>query len=105
VAVASTESPLPAKKPDAVRGAGRVAAIDAVYAVTDDAESFLRKAVAVHEMVGAPLFRAESEIELARLLLDAGRGAEAASLIRPARATAQERGAGLLTSACDELDR
>ena len=36
------------------------------------AESDLRKAIAIHDMVGAPLFRAESEVELARVLLGTG---------------------------------
>ena len=35
-----------------------------------DAESDLRKAIAIHDIVGAPLFRAESEVELARVLLE-----------------------------------
>jgi class 3 adenylate cyclase len=71
----------------------------------DAAESFLRKAIGVHEMVGAPLFRAESEIELARLLRDAGRTSEVESLVRSARAVADARGAGLITRECDAVDR
>jgi tetratricopeptide (TPR) repeat protein len=69
----------------------------------DAAESALRNAIRIHDLVGAPLFRAESEIELARLLLDAGRASDAEPLVASARAAAARRGAGLLTRAADEL--
>ena len=61
------------------------------------AESCLRKAIAVHDMVGAPLFRAESEIELARILFDDGRDAERVTELLQ-RARADGCGAWIATS-------
>ena len=67
------------------------------------AESDLRKAIAIHDMVGAPLFRAESEVELARVLLEQGDHDGAERLLASADATASVRGAGLLTRAVSAL--
>jgi tetratricopeptide (TPR) repeat protein len=75
----------------------------AVMGKVDEAESSLRRAIAVHDLVGAPLFRAESEIELARVLLESGRTGEAEALLAGARATAEPRGAGLLVRECGAL--
>jgi DNA-binding SARP family transcriptional activator len=70
---------------------------------THGAEASLRKAIAIHDLVGAPLFRAESEIELARLAVDRGDDALAAELLAAAEASAASRGAALLTRACAAL--
>jgi DNA-binding SARP family transcriptional activator len=67
------------------------------------AEPYLRKAIGVHDIVGAPLFRAESEIELARVLLDGGRDDDAEELLTSARVTAEARGSALLARQCDAL--
>ncbi len=70
----------------------------------DTAESCMQKAITAHEVLGAPLFRAESEIELARILFDDGRDAERVTeLLERARATAAARGSQLLVRACDRL--
>ena len=69
----------------------------------DDAESDLRKAIAIHDMVGAPLFRAESEIELARVLLEHDDTTDVEALLASAEATAAVRGAELLTRAVATL--
>ena len=70
----------------------------------ETAEPYLRKAIGVHDIVGAPLFRAESEIELARVLLDGGRDADAEELLTSARATAEARGSALLAAVRGALD-
>jgi tetratricopeptide (TPR) repeat protein len=70
----------------------------------DEAEANLHKAIAIHDLVGAPLFRAESEIELARLVLDHGDRARADELLERASATTAARGAALLTRACATLN-
>ena len=69
----------------------------------DDAESDLRRAIAIHDMVGAPLFRAESEIELARVLLEHDDTTDVEALLASAEATAAVRGAELLTLAVSTL--
>jgi hypothetical protein len=69
----------------------------------DDAESDLRRAIAIHDMVGAPLFRAESEIELARVLIEHDATTDADALLTSAEATAGARGSGLLTRAVAAL--
>ena len=57
----------------------------------------------IHDIVGAPLFRAESEVELARVLLEQGDHDGAERLLASADATASVRGAGLLTRAVSAL--
>ena len=69
----------------------------------ETAEPYLRKAIAVHDIVGAPLFRAESEIELARVLLGGGRDTDAEELLTSALATADARGSALLARQCEAL--
>ena len=69
----------------------------------ETAEAHLRKSVTVHDLVGAPLFRAESEVELARVLLTSGADSEAGTLLQNARLTAAARGARLLRGVIDDL--
>ncbi|MGH8977642.1 MAG: hypothetical protein ACRDV7_06170, partial [Acidimicrobiia bacterium] len=77
--------------------------LSATIGELDEAEANLEKAVAIHDLVGAPLFRAESEIELARLANDRGDRTTAGALLERASATAESRGAALLTRACATL--
>jgi DNA-binding SARP family transcriptional activator/class 3 adenylate cyclase len=71
----------------------------------EQARAHLEKAIGIHDLVGAPLFRAESQIELARLELDEDNDDDALELLASARAAAEARGADALVASIAEFGR
>ena len=75
------------------------------YGAPELARRHFEEATQAHEAVGAPLLLAETQLELARLLVSAGGStAESGRLIDSVRAVAVPRGALFLCRSCDEID-
>jgi DNA-binding SARP family transcriptional activator len=78
----------------------------ATFGRLDIASAHLRRAIEAHERVRAPLFLAESKLELAWVLLRSdARSSEAASLLGDTRATATAHRAEILLRGCDDVER
>ena len=77
----------------------------ATFGQHDIGAEHLALAIEAHERVRAPLFLAETKLELARVVLEMeGRTSDATSLLGDVRATAAAHGSPFLARRCAEVE-